>query len=328
VAERVTAGSGREEYPSAAPGGRLVFSSLNQNIDIWSLPVDVNDGRITGSMMRLTEKSSEESSPAATADGRILVYESNRTGNRDVWMKDLQSGTETPLTTAAWSEGLPQISPDGAHVAYRITREGRLSVAVLRSADGATRTLCEECSGPYGWAPDGNGLLARPMADTRSISLYSDSSAGPQTLFKHPEFVLYEARFSPNGQWVAFHSLNGPTTRQMFIAPFRGPQQVPVEEWIAIDDGSQMDRNLAWSPDGNMLYFLSDRDGFRCIWAQRLERANKKPLGPAFNVVHFHQASRSMVDAGFNIAVTPNSLVFALTDLTGNIWMVEPEATP
>jgi hypothetical protein len=87
-----------------------------------------------------------------------------------------------------------------------------------------------------------------------------------------------------------------------------------------------MDRNVAWSPNGAMLYFFSDRDGFRCVWAQPLDPATKKPLGSAFNVVHFHQASRSMFDAGFNIGVTSNSLVFALSDLAGNVWMIEPDA--
>jgi hypothetical protein len=89
-----------------------------------------------------------------------------------------------------------------------------------------------------------------------------------------------------------------------------------------------MDRNLVWSPDGATLYFLSDRDGFRCIWAQRLNPATKRLAGSPFSVVHFHQAGRSMVDAGFNMSVTADSLVFALTDLTGNIWMIRPEAAP
>jgi hypothetical protein len=100
-----------------------------------------------------------------------------------------------------------------------------------------------------------------------------------------------------------------------------------LEEWIPIGAGDQMDRNIAWSPNGAMLYFLSDRDGFRCVWAQRLDPATKHPSGAPFNVVHFHQAGRSMVDAGFNMSVTADSLVFALTDLTANIWMIEPEPT-
>jgi Tol biopolymer transport system component/predicted Ser/Thr protein kinase len=327
VAERVTAGAGREGFPSVAPNGRLVYASLNQNLNIWELPFAPNEARVTGELRRITGGTSQNSSPSLTPDGRTLIYDSNRTGNRDIWMRDLETGAETALTAAPWSEGLPQITPDGTKAAYRITRDAQQSVSVLTVADGASQILCEDCSGPYGWLPDGSGLLARPVADTRTINFYTLPGAAPQLVFRHPEFVLYEARFSPDGQWVAFHGLNSPTTRQMFVAPFRG-QEVPVEEWIAVSDGSQMDRNLVWSPDGATLYFLSDRDGFRCIWAQRLNPATKRLAGSPFSVVHFHQAGRSMVDAGFNMSVTADSLVFALTDLTGNIWMIRPEAAP
>ena len=34
-----------------------------------------------------------------------------------------------------------------------------------------------------------------------------------------------------------------------------------------------------WSPDGNLLYFLSSRDGFLCLWAQWLDPSTKHPLG-------------------------------------------------
>jgi len=33
-----------------------------------------------------------------------------------------------------------------------------------------------------------------------------------------------------------------------------------------------------WSPDGKLVYFISTRDGFRCVWAQRLDAAGK-PAG-------------------------------------------------
>jgi hypothetical protein len=37
----------------------------------------------------------------------------------------------------------------------------------------------------------------------------------------------------------------------------------------------------AWSPDSNLLYYLSKRDGFLCLWAQRLDPATKRPAGAA-----------------------------------------------
>jgi hypothetical protein len=77
-----------------------------------------------------------------------------------------------------------------------------------------------------------------------------------------------------------------------------------------------------------MLYFLSDRDRFRCIWGQRLDPVSRRPVGPAFGVQHFHDARRSLLAVGNNVGAiglgaAGNKLVFALGEVTGNIWLRE-----
>ena len=44
-------------------------------------------------------------------------------------------------------------------------------------------------------------------------------------------------------------------------------------------------------PDGNTMYFTSNRDGFMCMWAMRLDPKTKRPLGAPFPIQHFHAAS-------------------------------------
>jgi len=322
--EQVTVGSAREDDPASASADQLVFSSLIRNINLWSFPLDAERGRMTGPAQRLSNRASKDFFPSLSANGRLLAFESNRAGNRDVWIKDLETGHETAVTNAASMEAFPLISPDGSKAAYRQVKDGVMGVGVRDIEQATTRTVCEECTGPYGWLPDGSKLLVRLLGDTKSLTAFDVGDGKLTTVLRHPSFVLYEARFSPDGGWIGFHSLNTPTTRQMFAAPFRGDVEVPHKEWIPIGDGTGMDRNFAWSPDGGMAYFLSERDGFRCIWAQKLDPATKRPIGDAFNVAHFHSAHQSMVVTGFTIAVGKDSLVLALTDLTGNVWMIEP----
>jgi eukaryotic-like serine/threonine-protein kinase len=79
-----------------------------------------------------------------------------------------------------------------------------------------------------------------------------------------------------------------------------------------------------WSPDGALLYFVSERDGFRCLWAQRLEPTAKTPFGPAVPAHHFHRARRSLKDVPFQyleMGVAPDKIVLPLAERTGNIWM-------
>ena len=118
------------------------------------------------------------------------------------------------------------------------------------------------------------------------------------------------------------------TTAQVFVVPVDGALPVPRERWIAVTDGSSEEMEPAWSPNGELLYFLSDRDGFRCIWARRLHGAGKQPAGDAFAVRHFHRARRSLrrltgTTGLIGLSVAPGRMVFSFGELTGNIWLEE-----
>ena len=79
------------------------------------------------------------------------------------------------------------------------------------------------------------------------------------------------------------------------------------------------------SPDGNLLYFLADRDGARGIYAQRLDPVTKHPSGGPFEVQMFRSARRSMMffanSGDSSPAVARDKIVFPLGEMTGNIWL-------
>jgi len=91
-----------------------------------------------------------------------------------------------------------------------------------------------------------------------------------------------------------------------------------------VADGSA--QQTRWSPDGNLLPYLSKRDGFVCLWAQRLEPATKRPAGSAFAVYHSHSIRRSLggvLEGSAGPEVVRGKIVIALKELTGNVWMAE-----
>jgi hypothetical protein len=70
-----------------------------------------------------------------------------------------------------------------------------------------------------------------------------------------------------------------------------------------------------WAPNGNLLYFLSTRDNYTCIWAQPLDPATKQARGEPKVVSHFHDARRSVNIGSTNLfgpAVGGGRVIFAL----------------
>jgi hypothetical protein len=130
---------------------------------------------------------------------------------------------------------------------------------------------------------------------------------------------------------VAFHRAVFDTTlRRLYVAPVKDfTSPIPEREWIPISEEGG-NREAVWSPSGRLVYYLSDRDGFRCVWAQRLDPSTGKPAGPVAAVQHFHAAGRSILGVGgspgaVGLTVLRDRLVLALGDRRGNIWALKAE---
>jgi Tol biopolymer transport system component len=319
----MTSGAGFEEHPSATRNGVIAFSFLAKNVDIWEVPLD-SEGRSSGNPRRITSLESIDLAPSVTRDARLMAYESSRTGNGDVWLRDLTTGKERLLTVSQEQEGLPRLSGDGRMVGYRRTSGNQPAVLVSPVEGGSPRILCERCSGPYDWSPDQTGVLGRAMSTPTAILFYPADGSAARPILDQAKSVIYEARFSPDGRWVGFHQMTSETSRQIFVAPVHADRASTPEEWIPITDGSRMDRNIEWSYDGRILYFLSERDGSQCIWARRLDPDTGKPLGEPFEVQHFSSPNRSIVRGGFALSAARDRLFYALGGTKGNIWMLRP----
>lgn len=318
--ERLTFGTAMDVQPSTA-GHRVVFASVTGNLDIWSLPIDPNLAEAAGGLERLTHDAFAHAYPAISPDGTKLAFSSRRSGNRDIWVRDLQTGKETVVSIPPGPSFNPRFSPDGNALAYR-EAEKQTSVGYAVSlAAGGTERICDDCS-DYDWLHDKKKLLVLG-ASPAGISLVDLASKQRTPLLNHPAYSLWNPSFSPDDRWVCFSATVRGGAR-IFVAPFRNAGPVPESEWIAVTDG-RWDDKPRWSPDGNILYFLSERDGFRCLWAQRLD-ARKRPVGAAIPVLHGHQARRSLANIGIGdlgISVARDRIVFNMSERTGNLWMAD-----
>lgn len=330
--ERLTYGIGGEALPSlaaAAPGTGLVFANLTSNIDLWSLPIDANQGKPTGQIERLTQDAAADYMPDLSPDGRKLAFVSFRSGNADIWMKDLASGRETALTVTPAPELLPVFSPDGSKVAYTVGNDRKkLEAYAIPSGGGVAEKLCDDCGATYDWSRDGKWVIIRSRGHPRRLRLLSPASGQSRDFLQHPGYSFYSPRLSPDNRWLATCARSDPLQWRLFVVPFRADGPPPDErDWIAIAGDNSVTMSCRWSPDGSVLYFISGQDGSSCIWAQRLEPATKRPTGDPWPVHHAHSARLSLAIPA-NLFALPRDapgarIVFPMAETTGNIWMAE-----
>ncbi len=109
---------------------------------------------------------------------------------------------------------------------------------------------------------------------------------------------------------------------QIMVLPL-GADGLAAREGYAISDGKYDDRLPRFSPDGNLMYFLSDREGRADLWAAHLDPATKKFVGRPFRVARLHQARQSPEYGSWAISVARDKIVYTSTERTGNIWVMD-----
>ena len=333
-AVRLTSNSSNEAKPSVIGGGRIVFASLTEHLNIWSVPIAPNRGTITGGPEQVT-RAAFDAHNSISADGRKLVFISTRSGNPDVWIKDLASGKETAVITTPALEEQAEITADGTRVCYMVVEGSpgsrRFYIDSVATTGGVPERVCEGCGRPWDWSPDGTKILYLiPEGQKQpglAIGVVDAASRRKIDYLEHPAYSVGRARFSPDGRWVGFLAFNTAGLYRVVVAPFQTDPPPREDQWITIAEEARVVlEKPRWSPDGNLLYYTSDVDGFRCIWARRLDPATKRPLGAPISVYHSHSARRSLMNAAFGpqeITLSPNRLFFNMGETTGNIWMAE-----
>ncbi len=327
---RMTRGPGRHVYAARAATGqleRMVFANETLNYDIWTLALDPRLGTARGEIQRLTTSDLAEWTPSIAQDGKTILFVSQRFGHWALQSMDLDTGRERTLISGPLQIINAKIAGDGSRVAYTNAQYHAFSLPV---AGGAVEKLCERCGTVNGSSFDGRRLTIEPIKNEDLLMFDVIERKTVQLAPRpRPEVRLSGGQISRDGKWVSFHSdLNPASSDVVWIARLdpRGP--VPPSEWIAITNGKSDERDPCWAANDSLLYFISERDGFRCIWAQRLDVVTKKPSGGAFPVRHFHSARQSLRRVGSQsyltgLSVGGDRMVFALAQPTGNIWLEE-----
>jgi hypothetical protein len=163
------------------------------------------------------------------------------------------------------------------------------------------------------------------LGQPRRVVLLEVDSGMKRDLLVHRTYNLYQPHFSSDVLWVTFLAQTAPERRRLYVASLQGRVPTGENEWRAITSGEFSDDKPRFSPDGKFLYFISNRDGFVCLWAQQLDSV-KNPIRSAFAIHHFHSVRLSMTNleiGALDISVAHDKIVFNLEERTGNIWMLK-----
>ncbi len=322
---RLTYGAASEHDPVLLARGGTIYSSSRYTLTPLETRL-AESGLPEAHFQELFSAPGGYVLPRLSRDGSTAVALSDRSGQVDIWLKDLSTGAERPITATSAAERVPLISNDGGTIYYGIREGSFYPIYRIRAKEGVPRVVCADCGSPSDVSPSGKYLLYHAGDPWSAYSL--NLVTGEKILIAGNRRRIYSSRFSPDGKWIAFLSDSGDdaSPRRIFIAPFVADRGIPESKWLPLTDGLHRDFEPAWAPNGSTIFFISDRDGNRCIWAVRLG-PNKQALGEPLPVIHLHRMANhipDLVGAGiFSISSSRGRLIFGAMNLNSAIYRLE-----
>lgn len=195
----------------------------------------------------------------------------------DIYKVPANGGTATQLTTQASYECSPIWSPDSKQIAFASDRNGNFDLFVMSADGGAARCLTTHSASeiPSTFTTDGNYILfSASIQDPANSALFPTSAM--TELYKVPvtggrteqvlgtpaEMVcfdksgktfLYQDRKGFEDEWRKHHTSS--ITRDVWLYDSENGKHTNLTAHAGED------RNPVFAPDGQTVYFLSERDG-------------------------------------------------------------------
>jgi Tol biopolymer transport system component len=320
--------------PSVSENGRMVFLSGDLSTNLWSIPIDANRAQVTGERQSVTQvEGLQERNPSLSRDGRNVAFFSDRS----VVVRDLATGRETELAqnVPAIPGTGPAISPDGSLVVYYVESAaavGDWDLYSISIAGGSPRLVCRACGWPKGFSSDSSRVLTQRGFINHGldrIALVELATGKVADVLSDPLHNLWNPYYSWDDKWMSFVLQTGADLQhnRLYITPVENFIPAGPDRWIQLTSGEYHDDKPQLSPDGNTIYFTSNRDSFMCMWAMRLDPKTKRPLGAPFPIQHFHGSQR--VHSGISTAedlelnVAKDRIVTSLDEVHSDIWMMD-----
>ncbi len=331
-ARPVTIGSGVYKFSLSQDGSRIAyFKSDGVQVNIWSIPIrsdhilTMQDAhRITSEKYR---KFAWSGHLAISPDHEWLAFDSNRSGNMDIWLMRKDGRDIRQLTKDMASDAWPTWSPDGSQIAFQSDRSGNWDIYIMPVGGGnATGITHGAANDAYPvWSPVGDDIIfASRRSGNWDIWAVSVGSGDLRQLTTDEAFDRLPT-WSPDGRYISFFS-SRTDAGDLFVLPVDGREAMQLTDFGNISNfgvGAWLaeDARSAWSLDGKTIYMTYEsepEDPGRDIWAISVEGGSMR------KVLDFKSGGLY----GFLTGVRANDgekLYFSEKNFASDIWLAELE---
>jgi eukaryotic-like serine/threonine-protein kinase len=266
--ERVTSGLNAHAISLSRDGRLLAYSSLTFRANIWSLPIPSQAPAVIADAQQVTFGSEKTEKLVVSRDGKWLAYDSDRSGNADVWKLHIAGGEPEQVTRGASPEFANDWSPDGLEILFHTIR-GTTNRDLMSSTVDGTRTSAVVATSAHeqhgSYSPDGNSIAFSSGPGTSDLyNLFVISRESKGAPWSRPRQLTsdigVDPKWSPDGRRILF------TRRgELHVMLPDGGEDKTIVSRTTPDQ--PLPQYGIWSTDGKTIYFkAADAERRASIW--------------------------------------------------------------
>ncbi len=257
--------------------GRTLVTVTEQNLSrIETIPADGDISRV----VRLTAGEANKDGfhgIARTRDGRI-VFSSFEGAQPDLWVMNSDGSGRKRLTSDAYEDGYPSVTPDGRYIVFDSNRPTGGTVPHIWRMDidgGNLVQLTTQFDYSPHVSPDGRWVVYVSLSATEEQFLTKVSIDGGAPV-RLTDYAASEPMFSPDGQWLACNAFDDQATPKDWrysVIPASGGR--PDKQF---DFPGFQYQHFQWTPDSRHLSFIGAPPDPSNIWLQPITGGEPHPI--------------------------------------------------
>lgn len=256
----------RSSLGVTADGRTLVTVTLQRLSRIETIPAS---GDIRGPARLTAAEASQEGlwGIASTPQGRI-IFSSLEDGQSDIRIMNADGSGRQRLTSDAFADGLPAVSPDGRHVVFTSNRPQGGTVFRLWRMDVDGGNLVQLTAGS-GYmpdvSPDGHWVVYNSWSASEGMSSLWKIAIDGGDPARLTDYAASDPAYSPDGQWISCYAKADPVKSEWRYSVIPAAGGRPVKQFDLTGFQYQYVR---WTPDSRHLSYIGAPPDPSNIWLQ------------------------------------------------------------
>ena len=235
-------------------------------------------------MTQVTKNKFIDFNPAISPDAKKLAFVSDRSGNRDIFIADLEwldghtqwiAKNLTNITNSSENDWTPAFSPIANQIIFStyFPENDNYDIFIMNDdgtqKENLTNTTSYEKFPQF--SPDGSFIIYQGWQKGKMeiffTSLLDKNRINLTRNINSNDIISHGNAFSPDGQLIVFTSERD-GDRNIYIMQTNGDNQEKIT------NHNSNDYEPSFSPDGQLIVFTSERDGNKEIYIYDLESKN------------------------------------------------------